>query len=104
MSHALALSKYLKSKGYISQEVAPSTIHSYFKMQDLKRFCTHFPFFFASLSLMRQLLLNQSDLVILLAQYFHFFLRQIEIGTFSLREKCPNTEFFWPVFSRIRTE
>ena len=21
-----------------------------------------------------------------------------------LREKCPNTEFFWPVFSRIRTE
>ena len=22
----------------------------------------------------------------------------------ALREKCPNTEFFWPVFSRIRTE
>ena len=22
----------------------------------------------------------------------------------SLREKCPNTEFFWSVFSRIRTE
>ena len=22
----------------------------------------------------------------------------------TLREKSPNTEFFWPVFSRIRTE
>ena len=22
----------------------------------------------------------------------------------SLREKCPNTEFFWSLFSRIRTE
>ena len=22
----------------------------------------------------------------------------------SLREKCPDTEFFWSVFSRIRTE
>ena len=22
----------------------------------------------------------------------------------ALREKCPNTEFFWSVFSRIRTE
>ena len=24
--------------------------------------------------------------------------------TISLREKCPYLEFFWPVFSRIRTE
>ena len=23
---------------------------------------------------------------------------------FTLREKCPNTEFFWSLFARIRTE
>ena len=26
------------------------------------------------------------------------------IATISLREKCPYSEFFWSVFSRIRTE
>ena len=30
----------------------------------------------------------------------HFF----QQGQGSLREKCPYSEFFWPVFSRIRTE
>ena len=67
-------------------------------MKDLKGFCTHFTFFFASLSLMRQLLFDQSDLVILLAQYFHLFVRQIEIGTFSLHEVSKYGVFSGPYF------
>ena len=31
------------------------------------------------------------------------FAKNIE-KNYSLREKCPNSEFFWSVFSRIRTE
>ena len=33
--------------------------------------------------------------------YLHVFLHKWKL---SLREKRPNTEFFWSVFSRIRTE
>ena len=31
-------------------------------------------------------------------------LELIDSNWFSLREKCPNTEFFWSIFSSIRTE
>ena len=39
--------------------------------------------------------------------FFHFFTFKNTLNTKvrrSQREKCPNTEFFWSVFSRIRTE
>ena len=31
-------------------------------------------------------------------------LLQVVLKTVAPREKCPNTEFFWSVFSHIRTE
>ena len=33
-----------------------------------------------------------------------FFFRELQLISFTLREKCRNTEFFWSVFSRIWTE
>ena len=33
-----------------------------------------------------------------------FIASYIKFAKYSLREKCPNTEFFWSVFSRILTE
>ena len=32
------------------------------------------------------------------------FIRMIELGAISLREKCPYSELFWSAFSRIQTE
>ena len=42
----------------------------------------------------------------LVIKRFQFFLlgKSTELVRLSLREKCPHPEFFWSVFSRIRTE
>ena len=37
-------------------------------------------------------------------EILHFFVPFKKFLGHTLREKCPNTEFFWSVFSRIRTE
>ena len=50
-----------------------------------------------------------SNLLNLFRQLINYF-RWVPFGlmivpkTLTLREKCPNTEFFWSVFSRIHTE
>ena len=34
----------------------------------------------------------------------HYRKMQCDLATYPLHEKCPYFEFFWSVFSRIRTE